>query len=158
MIKEIFDKSDRKLDELTEEMRATIFRLEGLLHGAQRPRLAMEADVKSDAKTRMRTEDVAGDRVIIGDSTSAQLDPDPMCLISFGDDSTGPLALPCSRDDALVDKGAATPKPCLSPVQMRTLTAAGGLLPAGTASTAMKTTFSRPRFCWSLGKTKKCTS
>ena len=46
-----------------------------------------------------------------GDRCSAnQVNPDPMCLPSFGDGSTGPLALPCSRNEALVDKGAAAPK------------------------------------------------
>ena len=33
-------------------------------------------------------------------------------------------------DDVLGDKGAAASKPCLSPVEMRTPTAAGGLLPS----------------------------
>ena len=59
-----------------------------------------------------------------------------MCLTSFGDDSTEHPALPCCRDDAMVGRGAEAPKPCLSPVEMLTLTPAGGLLPAGTASTA----------------------
>ena len=40
------------------------------------------------------------------------------------------------RDDAMVDRGAEAPKPCLSPEEMRTLTAADDLLPAGTASTS----------------------
>ena len=48
-----------------------------------------------------------------------------------------PPTLP-RRDDVLVDKGAAVPKPCLSPVEMRTLTAAGNLLPAGIASTVTR--------------------
>ena len=48
------------------------------------------------------------------------------------------------RDYARVDKGAAAPKPCLSPMKMRTLTAAGGLLPTGTTSTATKTIFHQP--------------
>ena len=94
MIKEQFEESDRKLDEFTEKMRETNRRLAGLLHGAQQSRLAMEADVKSDTKTRNRMGDVAADRVISGDSSSAQLDPDPMCVTRFGDDSTEPLAPP----------------------------------------------------------------
>ena len=118
----------------------------------------MEADIKPDTKTRKRMENVAADRVMSGDSSSAPVDPDPMCLTSFGDDSTGPPALPCSRDDILVDKGAAVPKPCLSLMDMRTLTAAGGLLPADIASTAMRTIFPRPFFLGSLEKTKKRTS
>ena len=56
-----------------------------------------------------------------------------MCLTSLSDGSTGPPTLPCTRDDTLVDNDAAAPKPCLPPVEMRTSTAAGGLLPTDTA-------------------------
>ena len=63
-----------------------------------------------------------------------------MWLASFGDDSTEPPALPC-MDDAMVNKGAAGPKVCLSPVEISTLTAAGGLLPTGTAPTAKRFIF-----------------
>ena len=101
----------------------------------------MEADVKPDPKTRKRTEDAAADRAISGDNSSAQVDP--MCMTSFGDNSTEPLTLP-RRDDALVDKSAAAPKLCRSPVEVGTLTAAGGLLPAGTASSATRTNFHQP--------------
>ena len=53
-----------------------------------------------------------------GNSCSAnQIDPDPMCLTSFGDDSAGAPAFPCSRDGALVDNGATAPKSCLSPLR-----------------------------------------
>ena len=45
----------------------------------------MEADVTSDEKIPERTKDAAADRVISGDSTSAQVDHYPMCLTSFGD-------------------------------------------------------------------------
>ena len=75
-----------------------------------------------------------------GDSFSAnRVDPDPMCSTSFGVKAE-PLALPC-RDDVLVENGAAAPKSCLSPLEMRSPTAAGGLLPAGMASTATRITF-----------------
>ena len=136
--------------------REPIQRSASLEQDAQQPRLAMEADITKDAKTRKRTEGAAtAERVISGYNSSTEVDPDPICPASFGDDSTGPPALPCSRDDALVDNGASVPKPCLSPVEMRTRTAAGGLLPAGTASTATRTIFLRPRFSWSLvGETK----
>ena len=106
----------------------------------------MEADVKSDTETRKRMEDFAAERVISGDNSSAQVDTDPMCLTSFGDDSTRTPAQPCKKNDALVDNGAAAPKPCLSPTEMRTRTTAGNLLSAGTASTAMRTIFPRPFF------------
>ena len=107
----------------------------------------MEANVKPNTKTRKRIEDAAADQVKHGDSCSAnQVDPKSMCLTSFGDNYTELLALPCSMDGVLADKSAAAPKSCLSPVEMRTLTASGGLLPAGTASTAMRTIFLRPSF------------
>ena len=100
----------------------------------------------SDTKTCERTEGAAAAvQAKHGDSCFAyQVALDPMSSTSFGDDFTKPPALPCSRDDVLVDNGAAAPKTCLIPVEMRTLTAAGGLLPAGTALTATRTTFDQP--------------
>ena len=159
MIGELFDKSDRELDEVADEMRATKKGLAGLEQDARQPRLAMEADVPSDTKTHTRMEDAVAVQARYGNSCSAnQIDPDPTCLISFGDDSTGPPAFPCTRDDALIDNGATASKPCLPPVGMCTPTAAGGLLPTGTASTAMMTIFPRQLFSWILGETKKHTS
>ena len=52
-----------------------------------------------------------------------------------------PPVLPC-RDDVLVENGAAAPKLCLSPFEIRSSTAAGGLLPAGKASTMTRIPFS----------------
>ena len=105
----------------------------------------MEADVKSHTKIRKRTENAAVDQAKhVDKSSSARVNAVPTCSTSFGikaEPPTHPL-----RDDALVDKGAAAPKPHLSPVEMRTLTAAGGLLPAGTASSVMRTIFPRPLF------------
>ena len=73
-----------------------------------------------------------------------------MYSTSFGNDYTGPPALPCSREDALVDNGAAAPKSCFSPLEMRSPTATGGLLPTGETSTATKTTFDHPTFWFCL--------
>ena len=121
-------------------------------------RLAMETDVPTDTKTCERMEDAVAVQAEHANRCSAnQVYPDPMCLTSFGDDSTEPPALPCTRDGALIDNGAAAPKSCLSPVEMRTPTAAGGLRP-GTASTAMMTIFPQPIFSWNFGETKKYTS
>ena len=105
----------------------------------------------ADKKTRERTEGAASAvQAKYGDSCSAnRVDPDPTCLNSFGDDSTGPSALPCSRNDAVIGNDAAAPKSCLSPLEMRSPTATGGLLPAGKASTTTRITFYHPRlrFC-----------
>ena len=127
---------------MTEEIRVMDQRPSSLEQDARQSRLAMVADGQADTKTRERTEDAAtAVQAMHGDSCSAsQIDPDPMCSISFGD-STGPPALPCSGGDALVGKGAAAPKSCLLPLEMRTTTAAGGLLPTGEISTATSTTF-----------------
>ena len=97
----------------------------------------MEADAPLDTKARERTKGTAAAvQAKHGDSYSANRnDPNPTCLTSFGDDSTEPPALPCSRDDALVGNGAAAPKSRLTPLEMRTPTAADGFLPAGKTST-----------------------
>ena len=160
MFKERFDQSDRycysmrsqfdqqvkKLDELMEMTRGTSERLASLEHDARQPRLAMEADGQADIKTRKRTEGAAtAVQAMHGDSCSSKrVDPNPICSTNFGDGCIGPPALPCSREDALVDNGAAAPQSCLSPLEMRSPTAAGGLLPTGEASIATRTTFNQP--------------
>ena len=112
-----------------------------LEHDARQPRLAMEADGQADTKTRQRTEGAAKTvQAMHEDSVSAnQVDPDPMCSTTFVV-KVEPHALPCS-DDVLAENGAAVPKSCLLHLEMRSPTAAGGLLPAGMAITATRTTF-----------------
>ena len=112
MIEKLFDKSDRKLDRLTENLKRANQRVASLEQDTRQPRLAMEADVPADTKTRGRTGGAAiAVQAMHGDSFSAnRVDPDPETFTSFGDDSTGPPALPCSRDDALVGNGAAAPE------------------------------------------------
>ena len=139
---------------LTEKMRAKNHRLAGLEHEARQPRLAMEADVETDKKTGKRTEGATStDRAKhSGDSSSTRrVDNGPTSLTSFGKIAEPPLAPETCIGDALVNKGAEAPKPHLPPVKVRMLSsAAGGLLPAGTASTAMSTLFPPPslwNFC-----------
>ena len=71
----------------------------------------------------------------------------PTSSTTFGK-KAGPPALPC-RDDVLVANCAAVPKSCLSPLEMRTPIAAGGLLPAGKAAITTRITYNQPRlrFC-----------
>ena len=132
-------------------MREKKQRVASLEQDARQPRLAMEADVKADKKTCERTEGAAkAVQAMHGDSFSAtRVDPDPKSSTSFGDDFTGSRALSCSRDDALVGNGAAALKSCLSPLEMRSPTTTGGLLPADKASTTTRITFYQPRlrFC-----------
>ena len=115
-------------------------RLASLEHSAWQPCLAMEADGSADEKTRKRTEGAAkAVQAMHGENCSAtRVDTDPMCSNSF-DVKTEPPALPC-RDDVVVENGAAAPKSCLSPLEMRTAAAAGGLLSAGKITTATWTT------------------
>ena len=54
-----------------------------------------------------------------------------------------PPDLPC-RKDVLVEEGATSPKSCLPSLDMRSPTAAGGLVPTGEASTATETTSNEP--------------
>ena len=83
-----------------------------------------------------------------GHSFSAKRIQDgPKSSTTFGE-KVEPSALPC-RDDVLVENGATTPKLCLSPLEMRPPTTAGGLLPTGKPSTMTRITFYQPhlRFC-----------
>ena len=133
------------MEELIKMTRGTSQRVSSLEQNARQPRLTMEVDEQADTKTRERTESAAtAVQAMHGDSCSAnRVDPDPMCSTSFSDDCTGRPAPPCSGGNALVDNGAAAPKSCLPPLEMRT-TAAGGLLPTGETSTATKITFNQP--------------
>ena len=143
-MKSHFAQLEKKLDEIVEEMTEDQ-REASPEQDARQPRLAMKADGHAYTKTRERTEGAAtAVQAMHGDSCSAeQVDPDPICSTSFGDDCTGPPALSCSGENALVDNRAAAPKSFLSSLGMRSRTAAGGLLPTGEASTATNTTFNQ---------------
>ena len=101
---------DRKMNEITRFLEQNLASLE---EDAWQPRLAMEADGQADTKTWEGAATAV--QAMYGDSCSAnRVDPDPMSSTSFGDHCTGPPTLPCSREDALVDNGAAAPKSCVS--------------------------------------------
>ena len=141
-MKSHFDQQENKLDELMEMTRGTNQRVGSLDQDARQPRLAMEADGQANTKTHQRTEGAAKAAQAMhgGDSCSANRGyHNPMCSTSFGGDSIGLPALPSLRDDTRA--GPAAPKSCLSPLEMRSPTASGGLLPAGMATTATRTTF-----------------
>ena len=133
-----------KMDKISEDWRSVDQRLTRLEHDARQRRLAMEADGPATT-TRERTEGAAtAVQAKQGDSCSAdRVDLDPMCSTSFGDDCPGPPAPPCSGENALVDNGAAAPKSCLPSSEMRSPTAAGGLLPTGETSTTTKIIFNQ---------------
>ena len=133
------------MDEISEEMRGTSQRLASLEHDARQPRLPMKADGQAGTETRERTEGTAtAVQAMHGDSCSAnRVDPGPKTTLpSFGV-KADPPTFPC-RDGVLVDNGAAAPKSGLPPLEMRSPTAAGGLLPTGEASIATRTTYNPP--------------
>ena len=134
----------RKIEELldrrwmAEERRLKDQRVASLEQDAQQPRLAMEADGQANTKIRECTEGaVTVVQAMHGNSFSAsRVDPDPKTTSTSFGVKAEPPALAC-RDDVVVKNGAAA----LKPREMRSSTAAGGLLPTGETSTATKTTF-----------------
>ena len=158
-MKEAFDRWDRKLDGISDKMEEYIEertsidqRLTRLEHGARQSRLAMEANGHANTKTRERTEGAAtAVQAMRGDSFSARwVEPGPSTnSTSFGVKAEPP-ALPC-RDDVVVESGDAAHKSSLPSLEMRSSTAAGGLVltgeastPTDTSSTAAKTNFNQP--------------
>ena len=141
---------DKKMDEISEEMRKMNQHVTRLEHGARQLRLAMEADGQADTETRERTEGAAtavqamrGDcfparRVEIGPTTNST---------RFGVKAEPP-ALPC-RNDSVVECGAAASESYFPFMEMRSSTAAGGLVPTGDPSKASETPLNEPplRFC-----------
>ena len=117
------------MDVLADVTRRTRQHLVGLEQDARQPRLIMEANKPSDTKTRKHTESAAkAVQAMHGHSFSANgVDPDPICSTSFG-------------VKVVVENGTAVSKSCLIPLEMRTTTAAGGLLPTGKTTTATWTT------------------
>ena len=116
-----------------------------LEHGARQSRLAMEADEYANTKTQERTEGATTTvQAMHGDSctTEQKVQDRPKTSITFGVEAESP-DLPC-REDVLVEEGAASPESCLPSLEMRSPTAAGGLLPSGEASTATRATSNEP--------------
>ena len=139
------DRWNKKLDEISDEMRKTDQHVTSLEHGARQPRLAMEADGQANTKTRERTEGAAtAVQAKRGDCFSAcRVEPGPNTnSTSFGVKAEPP-ALPC-RDDVVVESGPAAFESCLPSMEMRSSTAAGGLVPTGEVSKASETTSNEP--------------
>ena len=115
-----------------------------LEHDARQPRLAMEPDGQANTKTRERTEGAAtAVQAMHGDSCTAQKVQDgPKTSISFGV-MAEPPDLPC-KEDVLVEDSATSPESCLPSLEMRSSTAAGGLVLTGETSTTTETTVNKP--------------
>ena len=154
MMKEALYRWDKKLDEISDKMEEQTEvlekRLTRLEHGARQPRLAMETDGQASTKTRERTEGAAtAVQAMRGGCFSARrVETGPTTnSTSFGVKAEPP-ALPC-RDDLVVESGPAAFESCLLSMEMRSSTAASGLVPTGEAFTASETTLNEPplRFC-----------
>ena len=134
-------------------MRRVNPRLVSLEQDARQPRLAMKADIIAEKQTCERTEGAAAAvQAKHGDSCSVKrVQAGPTNSTCF-DEKAEPPALP-HEDDILVDNGAAAPRPCLSPVEMRRLTAAGDLPSTGKTSTVTMTIFQQLSlgFCLTKG-------
>ena len=104
----------------------------------------MEVDGPANAKTRERTEGaVTAVQAMHGDSYFAcRVDPGPKINSTSIGMMAEPPPLSCGHD-VVVESSDATPQSYLSSSEMRTTTAAGGLLPTGKTSTATKTTFNK---------------
>ena len=127
-----------------------------LEHDARQPRLAMEADGPANTKTREHTEGPAtAVQAVHRDNVSARrTEPGPKTnSTSFGMKAE-PFALPCT-DDVVVESGDAALRSCLPSLEMRSPTAAGGLLLAGNTSAATMTTFEYSTlWFWQTDKTR----
>ena len=115
----LFDRWDKKLDELLDETRKMDEHVTRLEHGARQPRLAMEADGQANTKTRERTEGAAtAEQAMRGDGFSVRrVEPGPNTnSTSFGVKAEPP-ALPC-RDDVVIECGDAASESCLPSLEM----------------------------------------
>ena len=136
---------NRKLDQISDKTRMMDQYETSLEHGARQPRLAMEADGHANTKTQECTEGAAtAVQVMRGDSCTIEqkVQDGPETSISFGM-MAEPPDLPC-REDVLVEEGATSPESCLPFLEMRSSTAAGGLVPTGEVSTATETISNEP--------------
>ena len=140
-----FEEQEKMLDKFIDDItRFSYPHAASLDQEARQPRLAMEADGPANTKTRERTEGAAtAVQAVRGDSFSAcRVEPGPKTSTSFGTKAEPP-PLP-SRDEVVVESGDAAPKSCLPSLEMRSPTAAGGLVPTGETSTARETTINEP--------------
>ena len=144
------DQLNKKLDEISEEIRKMDQHVTRLEHGARQPRLAMETDGPADTtKTRERTEGAAtAVQAMRGLLSARWVEPGPTTNATGFGVKAEPPALPC-RDDVVVESGPAASESCFPSMEMRSSTAAGGLVPTGEASTVSETTLNQPplRFC-----------
>ena len=139
------DQMISKLKDITDEKRSMDQHETSLEHDARQPRLAMERDRRANTKTCKRTEGAAtAEQAMRRDNVSARrIEPGPKNNSTSVGILAEPPALPC-RNDIPVENGDASPKSCLPFLEMRSPSAAGGLLSTGEASTATGANFNKP--------------
>ena len=133
------EKWDRQIDEMIRLLKQQSASQE---QDARQPRLAVEEGGLANTKTRKRMEGATtAVKAMHRDNCSAtRVKPGPNTNSTCFGVMAEPPDIPF-RDDVLVENGAASPKSCRPPLEMRTTTAAGGLLPTGKTSTATMITF-----------------
>ena len=144
-VKSLLKQRRKKLDGFNDDVKRLFEQFSARLEqDARQRRYAMEADETANTKTRERTEGAAtAVQAMRGDSFSARrVEPGPNTSSTSFTVKAEPSALPC-RDDVVVESGDAAPKLCLPSLEMRSSTAAGGLVPTGETSTA-ETTVNKP--------------
>ena len=136
---------NRRLKGITDEKRSIDQHETSLEQDAWQPRFAMEEDGRANTKTCERTEGAAtAEQAIRGDNVSSrQVEPGTKTNSTSVGIMAEPPALPC-RDDSLVENSDASPKSCLPFLEIRSPSAAGGLLPTSEAFTATRTTLNKP--------------
>ena len=136
---------NRKLKEITDEKRSMDQHETSLEQDARQQRLALEGDGRANMKTCERTEGAAtAEQAMRGDNFFARrVKPGPKTNSTSVGMMAEPPALPC-RDGILVENGDVLPKSCLTFLEMRSPSAAGGLLPTGEAFSATRTILNKP--------------
>ena len=139
------DRLDKRMGEISAMMRTMDQHLTCLEHGARQPCLAIEADGRASTETRERTEGAAiAVQAMRGDYFSARrVEPGSTTNSTSIGVKADPPALPC-RDDSMVECGSAASELCFPSIEMRSSTAAGGLVLTGDASKTSETTLNEP--------------
>ena len=140
------EEQEKMLDKFKDNIMRLFYQLVARLEqDARQPRLAMEADGPANTKTRERIEGAAtAVQAMRGDNFFARrVEPGPNTNSTSFDVKAEPPALPY-KDDVVVESGDAAPESCLPSLEMRSSTAACGLVPTSEASTATETNFNQP--------------
>ena len=145
------DKHFGQKPENPDELRKTNQRVASLEKDARQPRLARQTGQQTPRTASTRRALLKQYKRCMGYSCSAKRIQDGAKSSTTFEEKVEPPALPC-RDNVVVENGAAARKLCLSHMEMRTPTVAGGLPPParplqrqGPRSTSHLSGSTRPR-------------